>query len=351
MNLSRRTRILLLSLGGVVLALALGAVLAVHLLLQPQRFTKLLESAADAAGLRLELSEPASPELFPSPGLVLQGLSLSLPGHATPMLSVNRGKLFVPWRALLGGEPVITQLELDGPQIDLDELSAYVASLPTGKAPWLPRIRTGIHLGNGVLTSNGRNVLNAINITTGQLEPDQPFSLDISARNMQMQTLQLQIHGTPRSSPALVSMNPLDIRGSIPGDGDFKLAGHAGWLGGDRVRLALRGTAGKPAIQLQLSFANVSGKALLDVEATRPGQKLQARFDPTALVAWWNNAITSSRNLPPLTQPPLAASASAAQLDVGPVHIEGLEASIDATPAPVTSSTGKPAPRTTKSKR
>ncbi|MHB8386641.1 AsmA family protein [Metallibacterium sp.] len=338
MNLRRRTRILLLSFGGVLLLLLLGALLAVHLLLQPQRFTQLLESAASTAGLRLKLAQPASPELFPSPGLVLQGLSLSVPTHTTPMLSASRGKIFVPWRALLGGVPVITRLELDGAQIDLDELDAYIATLPTGKAPWLPHVRTGIKLIDGTLSSGGHTLFSAINVSAGQLEPGRPFVLTLSARNAQAQILQLQLQGTPRSSASVVALDPLKLSGTLPGYGDFALAGLARWLGGSRVQLALLGSAGKPAVQLRLGFANTSGKARMNLAATRPGQQLQASFDPAALLAWWHDVLATGRDLPPLTPPPLAASASVAQLDAAGVHIEGLSVHVDASAAPATSS-------------
>lgn len=338
MNLRRRTRILLLSIGGVLLALLLGALLAVHLLLQPQRFTQLLESAASTAGLRLTLAQPASPELFPSPGLVLQGLSLSVPAHATPMLSASGGKIFVPWRALLGGVPVITRLQLDGAQIDLDELDAYIATLPTGKAPWLPRISTGVEINDGTLSSSGQTVFSAINISAGQLEPGRPFVLTLSARNAQAQILRCQLQGTPRSSASVVALDPLKLSGTLPGYGDFALAGEARWLGGSRVQLALQGSAGKPAMQLRLGFANTSGTAQMNIAATRPGRHLQASFDPATLLAWWHGALASGRNLPPLTPPPLAASASVAQFDAAGVHIEGLSVHVDASAAPATSS-------------
>ena len=337
MALTRRTRILLAS-GLTLLVVLIGAVLlAVHLLLQPQRFTALLESAASAAGLQLKLAQPASPELFPSPGLALQGLNLRVPGHSAPMLSAARGKLFVPWRALLGGVPAITRLQLDAPQINLDELDAYVASLPTGKAPWLPRIATGVRLSGGSLLSHGQIVLSAINVEAGQLRPGRPFLLTLTARNAEAQPLRMSISGIPRSNATVVALEPMRLRGSVPGYGSFDLAGSARWLGGSRAALAVAGSAGNPPLALVLRFDNVAGAAALDVQARRTGQRFAARFDPSALLAWWNGVLARGSHLPPLTPPPLAASASVAQMDLGPVHISGLSVTVDATPAPAQS--------------
>jgi hypothetical protein len=337
MSLRRRTRILLLGIGGALLALLLGAVLAVHLLLQPQRFTQLLESAAGTAGLRLKLAQPASPELFPRPGLVLQGLSLSVPTHSTPMFSAGSGKIFVPWHALFGGVPAIQRLQLDGAQIDLDELGAYIATLPTGKVPWLPRISTGVQINDGTLSSGGHVLFSAISLSTGRLEPGRPFVLTLNARNAQAQFLRCRLQATPHSSANVVAFDPLELSGTLPGYGDFALAGQAHWLGGSRVQAALQGRAGKPAVELRLSFANTTGKAQMRIAATRPGQQLEARFDPAKLLAWWHGVLATGRNLPPLAPPPLAASASVAQLDAAGVHIEGLSVHVDATAAPATS--------------
>jgi AsmA protein len=344
MSLRRRTRILLLSMGGVLLALLLGALLAVHLLLQPQRFTQLLESAAASAGLRLQLAQPASAELFPRLGLVLQSLSLSVPTHTTPILSASGGKIFVPWRALFGGVPVITRLQLDGARIDLDELDAYIASVPAGKAPWLPRISAGVNINDGALISSGQTLFSAINVSAGQLEPGRPFVLTLSARNAQAQILQCRLQGTPRSSASMVALDPLELVGTLPGYGDFKFTGLARWFGGSRLQSTLQGSVGQPAAQLRLAFTSTSGTARMHVSATRPGQRLQASFDPSALLAWWHGVLASGRDLPPLTPPPLAASASVAQLDAAGVHIEGLSVRIDASAAPATSATAPKRP-------
>ncbi len=79
--MSRRLRLILLVLGGFALALVLAAVIAVYLLLQPERFTRMLQTQARTAGLELNLASPASPTLFPRPALDLDGITLNARGR------------------------------------------------------------------------------------------------------------------------------------------------------------------------------------------------------------------------------------------------------------------------------
>ena len=51
--MSRQLRLVLLIVGGFALAVVLAAVIAVYLLLQPERFTRMLQTQAHAAGLEL----------------------------------------------------------------------------------------------------------------------------------------------------------------------------------------------------------------------------------------------------------------------------------------------------------
>ncbi len=340
--MSHRLRMTLVAGFALVAMLVGGLLLAVHLLLQPQRFTALLESAASVANLRLKLEHPAHAELLPVPGLVLEGLSLSVPGHADPILTAAKGKLKVPWRALLGGVPTITQLELDAPQMNLDELGGYIAGLPTGRAPWLPHIRAGVVLNDGSLSSHGRIVLADVTVKIGQLEPDRPFRMTVSARNATALPLNLTVTGVPHSNAKVVALEPMQLRGSLPGYGRFDLVGHARWLGGSRAQLAVAGNAGVPALSLNLAFSNTAGPAMLDVQVRRPHQRLDAHFDPAELLAWWKGLFAQGPSLEPLAPPPLAAAAAASQIAFGTVQFSGLSVRINGKPAPSVSKVGQP---------
>ena len=327
-----RPRTLLIAAGLLVLALIAGALIAVHILLKPARFTALLESAASSAGLTLRLQQPASFELFPRPALALAGFSLSVSGHGTPLLSAARGRLRVPWRAMLGGTPTITRLELDAPRLDLGELGRYVATLPTGRAPFLPRIGAGIRLRDGSVINQGRMLLTAVSLDTGPLAPGRPFILRFAARDSHGAALALTLDALPRSTPTLVSLQPLTLRGSGHTPVRFALDGSAGWLGGSRFNLHLAGRftdAGATSRTLDLQLGD-DGVAPMQarIAINGSGEKLQASLQPSALLAWWATLRDSAANAP-LTLPPLTAAAEIRHYQVGGVSIEGLSVSSD----------------------
>ncbi len=327
-----RPRTLLIAAGLLVLALIAGVLIAVHILLKPARFTAMLESAAGAAGLTLRLQQPAAFELFPRPALALAGFSLSVNGHSTPLLSAARGRLRVPWRALLGGTPTITRLELDAPHLDLGELGRYIAALPTGRAPFLPRIDTGISLRDGSVISNGQPLLTAVNLDTGPLAPGKPFTLRFAARDSNGATLTLALDALPHSTPALVSLQPLTLRGSGRTPVQFDLGGGADWRGGTRFSLRLAGrftdaSATVRTLDLQLGDNGVTPmQARIAISGS--GEKLQAALQPSALLAWWSALRNSTANAP-LTLPPLTADAEIQRYQAGGVSIEGLSVHSD----------------------
>lgn len=333
-----RLRTLLITAGMLVLALVAGTLIAVHILLKPARFTALLESAASSAGLALHLQQPASFELFPRPALALAGFSLSVNGHGTPLLSAARGRLRVPWRAMLGGTPTITRLELDAPRLDLGELGRYVATLPTGRAPFLPRIGAGISLRDGSVISKGQMLLTAVSLDTGPLAPGQPFILRFAARDSHGAALALTLDALPHSTPALVSLQPLTLRGNGHTPVQFALDGSAGWRGGSRFSLHLAGhftDAGAITRTLDLQLGD-DGAAPMQarIAINGNGEKLQASLQPSALLAWWATLRDGAANAP-LALPPLTAAAEIRHYQVGGVSIEGLSVSSD--PAAATS--------------
>lgn len=327
-----RPRTLLIAAGLLVLALIAGALIAVHILLKPARFTALLESAASSAGLALRLQQPASFELFPRPALALAGFSLSVNGHSTPLLSAARGRLRVPWRALLGGTPTITRLELDAPRLDLGELGRYIATLPTGRAPFLPRIGAGIRLRDGSVISNGQPLLTAVNLDTGPLAPGKPFILRFAARDSSGATLTLALDALPHSTPALVSLQPLTLRGSGRTPMQFTLGGAADWRGGSRFSLRLAGRFTDASATVRTLDLQLGDNGLTPMQAriaiNGSGEKLQASLQPSALLAWWATLRDSAANAP-LTLPPLTADAEIQRYQAGGVSIEGLSVHSD----------------------
>ncbi|MEO7050865.1 MAG: AsmA family protein, partial [Rhodanobacter sp.] len=128
--MSRRLRLTLLAFGGLAVVALLSVVVVVYLVLQPDRFTAMLQTQARAVGLDLSLASPASPTLFPRPALDLHGITLSAEGAGAPILLAARGRMALPWRTLFGGPTVISQLQIDSPRVDLDALQTWMAALP-----------------------------------------------------------------------------------------------------------------------------------------------------------------------------------------------------------------------------
>ena len=175
-----RLRLLLLVLGALVMAALLVAVVAADLLLQPDRFTAMLQTQARAAGLELHLANPATPTLFPRPALDLHGITLSAQDANTPILLAARGRLALPWRTLFGGPTVITQLQIDAPRVDLDALQAWLAGLPTqqeGRPPNIPRIDTGVSIDRGSVVRGNKVLLDNVALEAGSLVSGQTFPL------------------------------------------------------------------------------------------------------------------------------------------------------------------------------
>ncbi len=335
-----RPRTLLIAAGLLVLALLAGVLIAVHILLKPARFTTLLESAAGAAGLTLRLQQPAAFELFPRPALALAGFSLTVNGHSAPLLSAARGRLRVPWRALLGGTPTITRLELDAPRLDLGELGRYIAALPTGRAPFLPRIGAGVRLRDGSVINNGQTLLTAVSLDTGPLAPGKPFTLRFAARDSSGASLTLALDALPHSTPTLVSLQPLTLRGTGRTPMQFDLGGVADWRGGSRFDLQLAGRftdagANVRTLDLQLGDDGVTPMQAR-VAIAGSGEKLQASLQPSTLLAWWSQLRSGSASAP-LSLPPLAGNAEIRRYQAGGVSIEGL--SVRSDPAAAASAT------------
>ena len=165
MAMTRRLHYALLALTGILVAALVALVVTVYLLLQPERFTAMLQEQAAKAGLELSLSSPASPTLFPRPALELQGLTLTAQGASMPILLAANGRLALPWSTLFGGPTVISRLEIDAPRVDLDALQAWLSSLPSGPAgaPNIPRIDTGVRIARGTLVRGNQMLLRDFN--------------------------------------------------------------------------------------------------------------------------------------------------------------------------------------------
>ncbi len=327
MNLpGRHHRILIATLSALVLALVL-AVLGANLLLRPERFTRLLKSIATDNGLQLQLSQPASARLFPRPTVVLSGLRLRVLGQSQPMVSATQVRLELPWRALLNRELVIGKLQIRSPNINLNMARSYLASLPRSGKPFLPRIRSGMVISDGLLTQGEGILLRNFKLQAGRLMPGLPFTLQIEALTSSGQPVRLLIKAVPYQSHSLVGMKNLQVSGQLPTIGTLKLQGDIQWLGSTQAKLLLTGQISRPRARIRLQLQPTPSGTSLSVQIQQQGKQVQMQFDPTALQQWWatlRHPGTGPTSLQ-ISLPPITGTASMKQIDYAGLHIKGLK--------------------------
>lgn len=346
----RRTRLILLTVAIALAVLLLAAVIAVYVMLQPQRITDMLRNQARQAGLTLALSAPAEPTLWPQPALVLHGITLS--ANNRPVLVAARARVALPWRTLLGGPPTITQLELDTPRLDLSRLSRVLSGLHKGTSgtPELPRINTGIRINHGSLVRDGQVMLDDIQLETGALQMDRIFSLQLTATT-QNQPFKLTLLTTPHQTPDALQFKHIHITLHMPSELTGVLDGQANWHGGANIHMALHGLFTRDdkhhyATQLELIPDTAKHEFVFKLAVTGPGMNTHLRLPISELVDWWKQVSnpTATAELP---LPPLDGTVTAKQLDIGGMHMEGLHltagaAAASSVPAPASSAPVQP---------
>lgn len=328
--MSRRLRLILLVLGGLALTTLLAAVIAVYLLLQPERFTRMLQTQARSAGLELNLASPASPTLFPRPALDLDGITLSAEGAGAPILLAAHGQLVLPWHTVLGGPTVISQLQIESPRVDLDALQDWLAALPAqpaGAPPNIPRIDTGVSIRRGSVVRGNQVLLGNVSLEAGSLISGQPFPLDLSAVTAAGTPLQLRLSATPRIEGNALQLNNVTLHLAQGGAMTLALTGSARWHGAADAAASLAGkfdqaNAGQYDISLLLTPADQSNPLLLALKLDGPANHADLRLPPLALAHWWSQL--GDPQGPQLSVPPGSGHAEIAKLEAGGIRIEGL---------------------------
>jgi uncharacterized protein involved in outer membrane biogenesis len=339
--MSRRLRLILLMLGGFALAVVLAAVIAVYLLLQPERFTRMLQTQARAAGLELNLASPASPTLFPRPALDLDGITLNAEGAGAPILLAAHGQLVLPWHTVLGGPTVISQLQIESPRVDLDALQEWLAALPAqpeDAPPNIPRIDTGVSISHSSVVRGNEVLLGNVSLEAGSLISGQPFPLALSAVTAAGTPLQLRLSATPRIEGNALQLNNITLHLSQGSAMTLALTGNAHWHGAADAAASLAGkldqaSAGQYDISLLLTPADQSNPLLLALKLDGPANHADLRLPPLALAHWWSQL--GDPQGPQLSVPPGSGHAEIAKLEAGGISIEGLTIRAgDAVPAP-----------------
>ncbi len=339
--MTRRLRLTLFVLGGLALALVLAAVIVVYLLLQPERFTRMLQTQAHAAGLELNLASPASPTLFPRPALDLDGITLNAEGANAPILLAAHGQLVLPWHTLFGGPTVISQLRIDSPRVDLDALQDWLAALPAqpaGAPPNIPRIDTGVSITHGSVVRGNEVMLGNVSLEAGSLVTGQPFPLTLSANTASGTPLQLRLSATPRIDGNTLQLDNIALHLSQAEAMTLALTGSAHWHGAADAAASLAGKldqadAGRYDISVRLTPADQSNPLLLALKLDGPDNHADLRLPPLALASWWSQLDAPQG--PQLSVPPGNGHAEIAKFETGGIRIEGLTILAgDAVPAP-----------------
>jgi len=375
-------RWIVLAVVAVLVALAIALAVYVHGLLQPQRFTALLEKDLAAAGLSLNMQEPAEPTLFPRPAVQLHAFSLTIIGSDTPVLQATGATIVVPWRALLHGEVAIERVDVDAPRIDLGEVDALVTRLPhraaPPRAPRLPTVATGIRMSRGTLTRNGSPLLFDFALQTGALAPGKAFRLDTSARTSGGRKFLGSVETVPSVlHDGMIDFKPLQVHFRTQPGLALDLHGHASWRGGTDLVAQFEGTLQHPAaapsaattaakaapgagtstgnpgvrvralvvdkIAVDLEPSRGSAPLLATVKLTGEDAQMDMRIRPTEFGTWWNRLLSATPGQP-LAPMPFTGTAHLRQLDLDGFKATGIH--IEATPAsaPAPAASTAPAP-------
>lgn len=168
---------------GVLAGLALLAGWWLDRQLEPARLANTVLSRLGAA-TGLELSFEGEPDyaLRPEPRLLLPGFQARVPGAAAPMFKAARVEVSLPWDTIWGGDDVvITRIELERPQLDLDALLAWLDSRPPSDAPFeLPTLTDGLVVTEGLVVADGWRA-EAVSLALPALRPGEPATLSLSA--------------------------------------------------------------------------------------------------------------------------------------------------------------------------
>jgi hypothetical protein len=256
----RRQRWLL----GILAGLAIGG-WWVDRQLQPERLLpRVLARIGEQQGLRIAFSGEADYVLRPEPRLRLEGVSVAATGGEA-WLRARRIDISLPWATLTGGEPVITRLELEAPDIDLAGYRRWQQSRPPEPFE-LPTLRSGLRLRDGTLRGEAWR-LEQLELSFPHLAEGQPLEAEFAAV-LRHPDLSLEGRGSLQLERAgLQSPYALDLQGRWLRDPAVPLRLQARGAFDARERIELQAapfrlTAAEPLVGAEGELRLESGEGL-----------------------------------------------------------------------------------------
>jgi hypothetical protein len=332
----------------VVAALIVVAVWQIGRLLQPERLTPVLLTAiGDATGLDLTVTEPADYALRPEPRLRLHGVRATAPGSAQVLLEIGLLDIALPWRTLLGGEPVITALYIKEARLHLLPMQSWLENREdTAPSTW-PTLESGLQISNSTVIADGWQ-LQIDTFAVPRFAVGEPTTLTLAghllrngSENTSVWPLRLSVDTVIAHNDATITLDPLQISlqaasplatGHARGDlsiGEmmqFKLAGElAQW---PAQWPALPGT--DPSLPMHFV---VSGdgpelvQMLLVVKLEQAQTRLALNLIPEQLQTWLDSDVAS-----PL--PPLSGELHTERMMIDGTELQGVEIRVEADSEP-----------------
>ncbi len=158
--------------------------IALHVVLQPERATRLIVSSLGNT-LGLEITARGRPELQlrGTPTLVVREVTARQRGEKTPLLRAERILLSLPWSTIRnrGRDLDVVRIELDAPVLDLPALQRWLATRPPSEGAKLPVLRKGLAIVRGRIDNVGWRI-DGIDLSLRELHPDKPLNAKLRGR-------------------------------------------------------------------------------------------------------------------------------------------------------------------------
>ncbi len=130
---------------------------------QPKRLSALLvDQLQSRYGLQLTMPNAASIDFSRGVSIKLDHPVVTATAGSPPLLTADGVDIALPWSTLFGDEPVINQISLQHPRIDIDALQAWLATQASNVGPTVvPAFNLGLQ--DGTVLRGGQTLATGVN--------------------------------------------------------------------------------------------------------------------------------------------------------------------------------------------